>query len=155
MSELAWKRVRGVFVFDGAWLGIYIFSTDLSDWQRALDKLRLGGYELGYYRDGEPANTPVDASQGFTDRESVNPLLSVRFAGILANSHFFSTDEIEFDIDPREITNQAQLDALIDFMHTLAEAVGKEVVLTPEGCRETALIRVRPGMPALNALSAT
>ena len=76
-------------------------------------------------------------------------MLSVKFAGVLANCHFFARHEIEFDIDPREVHGQGQLDALLAFMRLLSDATGKDAVFTPENFREIVIFRSRPGQPGV------
>src|ERR1700682_724912 len=145
MAALAWDTVRNEFDFDGSWRDIYVFRTDMADWQRMLDAIRAAGYTLVYFRDNQPTELPGDASQAFALTGECDRLLSVWFANVQANCHFFTDEEIEFDIDPREVKGQQQLDALLGFMHCLAEAVGKETVLTAENCPEAVVFRVRPG----------
>ena len=50
--------------------------------------------------------------------------------------HFFTTDEIELDLDPREVTSQGQLDAVLDFISNLGAALQRDVVLTEENSPE-------------------
>jgi hypothetical protein len=145
MSRLAWKAVRGVFAFDGSWHDVYVLGVDLAGWQRMLDALRAGGYELAYFRDRQPAELPADAAQALPLPGECDRMLSVRFGGILANCHFFTTEAIRFDVDPREVTGPDQLNALFGFMRCLATAVGKDAVLSDEGCTHGGYFRVPPG----------
>jgi len=149
MIGLAWDAVCDEFVFDGSWRDIYLFRTEIADWQRMLDALREAGYSMAYFRDGQSTELPHDASQAFPLPEQCDRHLSVRFADVQANCHFFTVEEIEFDIDPREVKGQRQLDALFAFMRRLAEAVSKEAVLTPENSPDTIIFRVRPGQPTI------
>jgi hypothetical protein len=71
--------------------------------------------------------------------------LSLDVGGVRVNSHFFATDEIEFDLDPAEVGAPARLDGLFAFMKGLANAVGKDVLFTPENMREIPIFRCRPG----------
>jgi hypothetical protein len=97
MSSLAWKAVQSEFLFDGSWRDIYVLGTDMAGWQQMLDGLRSANYDLRYFRGNNPTEVPARAEDAF-DRE-YRPLLSVQFCGMLANCHFFSSEEIEFDID--------------------------------------------------------
>lgn len=145
-SRLAWKAVRDVFAFDGSWRDVYVLGVDLAGWQRMLDAIRAGGYDLAYFRDHhQPAELPADAAQAFPLPGECDRMLSVRFAGVLANCPFLTREEIKFDIDPREITGPDQLNALFGFMRCLATAVGKEAILTDEGCPRGIYFHVRPG----------
>ena len=106
---------------------IFTFSERTSRHGNVCSKCAKG-YNLKYSRDNRPAELPAHVAQVFAIRSESSPLLSVEFEGVLANCHFFAPGEIEFDIDPREVRGQERLDALIGFMHCLAEAVGKEVL---------------------------
>jgi hypothetical protein len=144
MTTLQWKAVRHEFVFDGSWRDIYVLGTDMAAWQRMLDGLRSAGYDLTYFRDSKPTELPATAVDAFPPLNGdYSCLLSVRFSGVLANCHFFTPKEIEFDIDPREVTGQAQLDPLLDFMRCLAASVGQDVILCPENSSHFVIFRVR------------
>ncbi len=142
---LTWETARKEFEFDGSWKDIYVFQTTMSDWQHMLNTVRQSQYQVEYFRGGQPTQFPIDAIDAFPLDGESDRLLSVKFAGVLANCHFFGDGEIEFDIDPREVKGQTELDALFGFMRMLADAVGKEVVLTPENFREAIIFRIRPG----------
>ncbi len=144
MSSLAWKAVQSGFLFDGSWRDIYVLGTDMAGWQRMLDGLRSADYDLRYFRDNKPTELPARAEDAFPNERERCPLLSVQFCGILANCHFLSFEEIEFDIDPREVSGQAQLDALLEFMRCLAAAVGQDAILCPENWPKSVIIRVTP-----------
>jgi hypothetical protein len=59
------------------------------------------------------------------------------------NCHFFVPDEIELDIDPREVTGPEELAAVLQFVEQLARATGKDAVLTPESSPEIVLLHYR------------
>lgn len=144
MDEIAWETVRDEFTFDGSWRDIYVFRTTIADWQRMWDAIRSAGYGLTYFRAGHSAEIPTKVEDAFPLPDECDRRLSVCFAGILANCHFFTTEEIEFDIDPREVQGQQQLNALLEFMRCLAQATDKDVVLTAENTREIVVFRVLP-----------
>jgi len=81
---------------------------------------------------------PKLPEQGWADQ-----LLSVDLHGPIANTHFFTETEIEFDLDPGEVASQRELDAVLQFMHLLANATGRETILTPENQEDIAIFRVR------------
>jgi hypothetical protein len=149
MDEIAWDAVRDEFAFDGSWRDIYVLEADITSWQRMLDGLRAASYDLVYFRDNQPTELPVQAAQAFPLPDECDRLLLVRFAGVQANCRFFWAKDIEFDIDPREVIGQEQLDALFGFMRCLSEAVGKDAILTPENFRKGVIFRVRPEQSAI------
>jgi hypothetical protein len=145
MDHLTWDRVRSEFAFDGSLRDIYILQTHPNDWQQILNALRAGAFELQYFRDAQPAELPFEAAEIFGAGGERSCLLSVTFDGITANCHFFMPSEIEFDIDPREVRGEQQFDALIRFMHLLAETTSKEALLTVENTPSMVILRVRSG----------
>jgi hypothetical protein len=144
---VAWRRARGEFEFDGSWRDLYALGTDLADWQRLIDALRNGKYEVTCSRDGNPVDLPIDVRELMATHEEIGGLMSVTFSGITANCHFFTTDEIEFDIDPREVNGEEGLQALFGFMKFLASAISKVVVMTPENTPDHPIFRAQPGHP--------
>ena len=155
MDSIAWRTVAQEFAFDGSWRDICVFGVDVQAWQRVVDKLRHARYELVYHRGGEVSELPAAAVDAFPAEGMADRMLSVRFAGVLANCHFFTLDEIEFDIDPREVQGQDQLDALLAFMRLLSDATGKDAVLTPENGPGFVVFRSRPNHAAVDYLPST
>ncbi|HYE16860.1 MAG TPA: hypothetical protein VEA69_00325 [Tepidisphaeraceae bacterium] len=149
MHGIAWDSVAQEFAFDGSWRDIYVSDTDLQAWQRVLDRLRQGPYKLVYHGAGAAAELPATAADAFPAEGEADRVLSVYIAGVRANCHFFTRDEIEFDIDPREVQGQGQLDGVLAFMRLLSDATGKDAVLTPENCPEIVVFRVRPCQPTV------
>lgn len=150
MDRLVWHDVAKAFEFDGAWLDLVVRGTDLALWQKFLDALRSSRYEFAYLQldraSGVRCQSPLPerAEDAFPEHGMADRLLSVQLAGPLANCHFFTPDEIEFDIDPREIGGQDQFDALVAFLQLMANATGKDAVVTPENMTEVVMFRVRP-----------
>ena len=94
MDGLEWDVVRDEFAFDGSWRDIYVLGTDMTAWQRMLNRLRVAGYEVAYFRNGQATELPGDAIQAFPLAGECDRLLSVQFAGVTANCHFFTLEEI-------------------------------------------------------------
>lgn len=149
MDEIAWETVREEFAFDGSWRDIYVSGTTIADWQRMLTAIRSAGYRLTYFRADQPTEMPTNAGDAFPLPDECDRRLSVWFADVHANCHFFTVEEIEFDIDPRAVKGQEELNALFGFMRCLAQATDKEVVLTAENMPKIVIFRVSPGKAAI------
>lgn len=67
-----------------------------------------------------------------------------RTGGILVVFHFFTPEEIECDIDPREVSGQASLDALLGFKRRLGDLTRKPAALTPENVPDEPIISYDP-----------
>jgi hypothetical protein len=142
---LAWHDVKREFVFDGSWRDIYVLDTSVEDWQAAFDALKSSTFfALEYWVDYEAVILPESVSVAFARAGEASPLLTVTAEGVQLSCHFFSESQIEFDLDPREILGQPQLDMLIRFMKVLARATSKPAIMTPENFQEMPIIRVEP-----------
>ena len=153
MQYLAWENVQCEFAFDGSWRDIYVLNVGLAAWNRMLNGLKAAKYDLIYYQDGQPEELPARPEDAFSLTGEINRLLRVHFCGVVANCHFFTPDEIEFDIDPREVLGQKQLDALFGFMQCLAQSVGQDAVLCPENMPEIVIFRIRAGAASVEYCS--
>lgn len=142
---MSWSRVAADFEWDGAWRDIYVLDATLADWQAALELLRAWDPRPRFYTGGEAARLPDLAKALFpTDPDAFRSTLEFDVEGLQLNCHFFSDDEIEFDLDPREV-NASRFEALCGFMRLLATAVGKPVLLTHENERSSVILRSLPG----------
>lgn len=139
-----WHRVAGDFEPDGSLRDIYVPGTSLDDWQRVLDALQERWPLLDYTLDGEAAPLPGRAEDIFDARRERTVKLSFVVADARVFCHFFVEEEIEFDIDPREVTQPEQVDALTDFMATLGRVTAKPVLLTMESSPEAVIFRYSP-----------
>lgn len=141
---LEWNQVSGEFYRDGSWRDIYVLGVGIEHWQRALDALRSSPLQMRYFRAGVESVLPSKATEAFGEPGWTDRLLSVDLHGPIANTHFFTETEIEFDLDPGEVGSQRELDSVLQFMHLLADATERETILTPENQRDIAIFRVRP-----------
>ncbi|MBB5712807.1 hypothetical protein [Sphingomonas xinjiangensis] len=141
---MEWREIAPNFEPDGALRDIYVFGTDFGDWQRVLNALRTWEPPLSLSIGGEPASVPERVEDIFAEASERGALLSVNVSGALLNCHFFGCEEIEFDLDPREVAGPAQLEGLSGFMALLARATGKPAALTMENMREAVIFRFLP-----------
>jgi hypothetical protein len=145
-ANVDWDAVRDFFEWDGSWRDLYVFGTTVDDWDRLLSALRTSPFAVTC---GEQVGSTVPMPQSLKahfegDGEPLM-FLSVIIEGITLNAHMFAAEEIEFDLDPREIAAAPQFGVLLRFMNFLADTVGKPVVLTPENGPQHPVLVVRPG----------
>ena len=130
---------------DGALWGIYLLGTTLDDWAVAMqvaaersDTVSFKGAWTGTSFPDDPTSlVAVDVEQ-----ESV---MSIDISGAVLNCHFTAIDEIEFNMDPREVRDISHLEGIFAFMMALANALGKEAVIAGLHNQEYAYYRYRPG----------
>lgn len=147
MSEAAqrWSVFESEFYRDGSLRDIYVLNTHLQDWATAV-KFVAGRYAFHLSGAWQGTLFPPGIEPLFpTGPESQLTALSFDVGGVRLNCHFFAVDEIEFDLDPAEVSDPSRLDGLLAFMKGLSNAVGKDVLLTPENMRDFAIFRCRPG----------
>jgi hypothetical protein len=123
---------------DGALCEILVFDATEADWQRSIDALRTWASTPVYTSGGQALPLPERISGLLADPDT-NHLLSVSVNGVTFNCHFFDRNEIEFDIDPREVTDGGKGETIARFMALLGTVTGKPVVLVEEGGRSAAL----------------
>ena len=153
---LRWTKVSEDFAFDGSWRDVVVTETSIADWQAALDALRISRFRTKYTVVGSEAPLPASATDAFAPASATEAfaradsatMLRVFAGPVELVCHFFTVHEIEFDLDPRELTDQEALDDVVAFMALLADACSKPVLLTPENAHEVPILRLRPGCDA-------
>jgi len=140
-----WNNIKWIFEPDGSLRDIYVQEVSISDWGKIIDLLNEN-YDLKYH--------PSDKNENQIDKKSVIKYLadktgemdlrtvSVDLNGIIVNCHFFLPDQIEFDIDPKEITSTDDAEKVIEFMKSISELLQTQVTLTAENDIEFPLIKV-------------
>jgi hypothetical protein len=139
-----WQQIAPDFKPNGSLRDIYVFDTDLLDWQRVLDALRAWEPSPRLAIGGQPAMMPDKVEDVFVEARQQGALMSVEVSGALVNCHFFHHQDIEFDLDPREVTGPAQLEGFERFMSLLGQATGKPVIMTMENMPEAVILRYSP-----------
>lgn len=115
---------------DGQLLDINVFRTNANDWQTLLDSLP-GLYACRYLQDG--AEFPLPTYSTIREVGQVaTVLLSIDIDGMKVNTHFFATEDIQFDILPKEVSTADKGDRIIRFMQIVSRLLDKDVYLNEE-----------------------
>lgn len=142
---MTWEEYKIEFEPDGSLRDIYIKDVDLNGWQSFIDFLRRTDAVLDYYVEGEAANLPTSIDKVVLNQDHPY-LLSIHLDGVTVNCHFSIPEEIELDLDPREIDNEAKAKVVFRFMSTVGRTLNKEVILTPENTEEQPIFKYEPGV---------
>lgn len=128
MRDTLIKELHAFWHPEGSLRDVYVIATKLEDW---INFIRFAqGFQHQYSFDHEVQPLwPVE--QIFANREAPH-LLSININGIFINCHFFIVEEIELDIDPREVNGPAQHHAILEFIAAMAKALQRPAVLTRE-----------------------
>jgi hypothetical protein len=147
MSDIGDKSeiVSEVFFRDGSLRDIYILDCGLADWEIAAAFLDRE-YELRFDGAWTGGRFPSPIAGLFLrSASSAATLLEISLGEVILCCHFFSEEEIEFDLNPNAVTDIRKAEEVLNFMRGLAGATGKDVILTPENMRKRAMLRVTPG----------
>jgi hypothetical protein len=145
-AKMNWTKLRDkIYYLDGSFRDIYILRTNRMDNQVWVNYVNEN-YRVDWY------NGKTDKEENkvnfFVIEEFWNGNLDfcstakVFIDNIQINNHFFGSDEIENDIDPREFNSIEDHNKLIKYMSDLSSILDKEVILTPENEQETVLMTV-------------
>jgi hypothetical protein len=127
-----WDECKAAFYVDGTLRDIYVHYTTDADWGKFLTY--ASSLKTSFYRRGEPAQLPTQVSEIFEEHSF---FLVIELGKVSLKCHFFTVDEIELDIDPKEVTSQQELDAIIDVLVGIGKSLDKDVVLTDENCPDS------------------
>lgn len=141
---ILWDRCRKDFEPDGALRDIYVHGTTIAQWRAVFDVLRAN-CALEYSVDGSLQPVPATVEAVFSLRGTASASLHFRVGGILVACHFFTTEEIEFDVSPREINSQATLDELLGFMRLIGDLLDRPVVMSHENDALHPFLTYEPG----------
>ncbi|MFJ7973690.1 hypothetical protein [Psychrobacillus sp. NPDC096389] len=144
-SKITSEVLDNVFFNDGSLRDIYVLDVDLVDWQKFYDWIYLSRWEITLYKDGlETVNEIKNVIELFEERENHSILLSIDIDGAaLINCHFFSKDEMEFDVNPIDIKSLNEANAVFGFMKKLSSVLDKEIFLTEENMPEHPLVTIK------------
>lgn len=140
----SWQRIAPDFKPDGSLRDIYVQNASLLDWDRTVAMLHRHYAPLTFTRDGEPFAPPDSAAAIFAERHDATIALDFEVHGIELACHFFTQDEIEFDLPPEQVNSPERFSALQHFLRLLATTVGKRVVLSPESAPTSPILIVDP-----------
>jgi len=141
-----WLRIAPAFKPDGFLRDIYIFDTSLMDWERVWEILLADPHRLSFSVDGEITAPPADAAEVFRLGQAHSVCASLALGKQRLNCHFFTEEEVEFDLDPRDVRGPSEAERLEQFLAELGRTTAKEVRLTPESGRHLIIARFDPAV---------
>jgi hypothetical protein len=138
-----WPDMKEAFAWHGAWNDIYVLDTDAHDWDRLLGAITSSDYSPTYSVEGEPAVLP-----GSFDEAAIGSahLVLTLTNGVTIDCYFFTDDEIEFSLDPREVRGPQEFEVLLSFIAHVGRTVGKKVRLTPENSSHLPFVEFDPAL---------
>ncbi|MEU1378079.1 hypothetical protein ABZ442_31180 [Streptomyces triculaminicus] len=143
MPDVLWDDVKDCFdpETEGCLPDVFVKGTNIGDWQAFLDLIPARGWWSEYAEGGSVL--PLPSAERVLSRppDAECPQLRVRpVPDMEAIFRFLSDDEIDFDVDLRELQGQERVDLLCDFLRTIGSHLGKPVMMTPEGMYERPIL---------------
>ncbi|MFF2193925.1 hypothetical protein [Streptomyces sp. NPDC058157] len=136
MPDLLWDDVRSLFDPDlmGALPDGCVQAASVEDWQAVFDLVRSGGWRWEYREGG--AAVPLPSAAEVLERPADADTVELRVwpvPDVLTIFRPMSAEEIDFDVDLRELQGQGGVDVLCGFLAAVGRRLGKQVVMTAEG----------------------
>lgn len=139
-----WSKIAPHFEADGSLCDIHICGTSIDDWASVWTALIVEPRCLAFTIDGELSTVPSVVTTAFLLGRAHSVCASYALGQQRLNCHFFSEEEIEFDLDPRDVVGLDEAKQLAEFMTRMGRITSKEVRLTPENEVGSAIARYEP-----------
>ena len=141
-----WEEIKWIFEPDGTLRDIYVENVNIEDWKILIDYLNANHIlKYGPSNDNKIVNK---ADKDYLIKllsdetgEMELKTLSIIVENIIINTHFFTIDEIEFDIEPQEINSETDYEKLLSFMNEISKILNKPLILTCENQIDFPLIK--------------
>ncbi|GJF33030.1 hypothetical protein KNE206_57300 [Kitasatospora sp. NE20-6] len=136
MPDLLWDDAKDFFDPDlmGTLPDVSVAGTSVEDWQAVFDLVRAKGWTWEYSVGGVPGPLPpaTEVLSRPADAETAD-LRVWPVPEVLAIFRPMSADEIDFDVDLRELQGQAGADTLCGLLRAIGRRLGKPVAMAAEG----------------------
>ncbi|MBZ3908630.1 hypothetical protein [Streptomyces griseiscabiei] len=145
--DLLWDEAKDDFDPDlmGSLPDLYVPDTAPGDWQALLDLVEESGWHHEYEEGATRLAVPSAVHILTRPLDAECPRLRVWPTGdLLAIFRFLSDEEIDFDVDLREIQDQDRLDAFCHFLRSIGRRLGKPVLMCPEGAYDRPVLGFDP-----------
>jgi hypothetical protein len=136
-----WNDIKWIFEPDGSLRDVYVQDISIREWEKLIDHLN-DNYRLTYSDQNKIDKKYVLEYLQDTSGEMESKSLTVNLGQIKINCHFFLVEQIEFDIDPKEIKSINDFQMIEDFITSISETLQEQVTLTEENTPEFPLMKV-------------
>jgi hypothetical protein len=133
---------------DGGLRDIYVFGTTPEDWETAY-RFLIARYPHLFRLDGVEVVAPPHVHPILGAAHDAAVLLALHVDGLHVNCHFFTADEIELDLDPREVVDDRSFQAVTLLLSGLGRLLDKRAVLTYENSEDAVILEYAPGADAV------
>lgn len=156
MPDLHWNEVKNFFDPDlmGQLPDILVPAASVADWQALFDLVQARGWQW-QYSEGR-AVLPLPQAAVVLARLDESEIAELRVwpvPGVLAIFRIMSADEIDFDVNLEELQGQEGVDILCGLLTEIGRALGKPVIMMPEGGSPPPVLGFDPAVDRVVALA--
>ena len=141
-----WTKLKEkIYYWDGSWRDLYILQTNLDDnlkWTNYVNENYRIEWFNGLTQTDEQKIDYEVIKEFWNGNRDLCSTAKVFIDKIQINNHFFDIEEIENDIDPREINSIEDHEIVLKYMTDLSLLLDKPIILTPENDKEIVLMKV-------------
>lgn len=153
-----WEEINWIFEPDGTLRDIYVENVDIEDWKILIDYLNSNHIVKYGPSDDNQIINKINKDyliQLLTDVTGKLELktVAIMIDDIIINTHFFTVDEIEFDIKPEEIKSVKDYEKVLSFMNEISRVLNKQLILTGENQIQFPLVTVEFSKNLIKALT--
>ncbi|MDT3337947.1 hypothetical protein Q4Q49_22070 [Shewanella sp. SP1S1-7] len=139
--NIVWNQIDKAFHDDGSLRDIYFFGTNVEIWNSFIASVLKSEFGYKFYKGGELCEIYTNFDSIFEERKNTSLMLVIEKNGVSFNCHFFTDEEIELDISPREVNNPLAFNTVLEFMSYFSKATNISSVLTYENSPEHEIIK--------------
>ena len=136
-----WSDIQWVFEPDGSLINIYVQDISLREWEKLIDHLNTY-FNLTYSDQDKIVKKYVLEYLQDTSGELESKSLTIHLGQIKLNCYFFLSEQIEFDIDPKEVNSLSDFELIEKFMTSISDTLQEQITLTAENNPEFPLFKV-------------
>jgi len=144
---MIWTKLKEKIYFeDGSLRDIYINDFSTEKWRQWIDHVN-NNHKVTWInpktgKQGEIIDFGVILEFWESRDSEHSPTATIHINDIRLNTFFFTPDQFDSDIDPKEINSIDDHNAIVSYLKALSKLFGKEVIVTEELHDEFALIRI-------------
>ena len=118
---------------DGSLRDIYIYQADSDLWNTFIFLISNSNLNYEFWHGDRERKIPSNIKEIQSLQNSDPTILKIFIEeGIQINCHFFAEEEIEMDVDPKEISEKHRFSILVSFLMWLSQELKKSIHLTHE-----------------------
>lgn len=142
-----WNDIKWIFEPNGSLRDLYVQETSIEDWEKIIDLLNEK-YQVKYWKsESDEYVFQIDKEYSiayFLDETGEMEFrhIKIQLGSVQMNFYFFLVEQIEFDIDPKEINSIDDFEQIENFMIDVSRILGKQITLTEESSPKLPLMKV-------------